>query len=29
MHLSNLRRKLKAQNLPEAVAKGYRYGLLG
>ena len=28
MHLANLRRKLRAQTLAEAVAKGYRYGLL-
>ncbi|WPZ03884.1 helix-turn-helix transcriptional regulator [Blastomonas marina] len=28
MHLSNLRRKMRAQTLAEAVAKGYRYGIL-
>ena len=28
MHLRNLRRKLKAQTLAEAVAKGFRFGLL-
>ena len=28
MHLANLRRKLSAQTLAEAVAKGYRYGIL-
>lgn len=28
LHLRNLRKKLRAQTLAEAVAKGYRYGLL-
>ncbi|MBX7459323.1 helix-turn-helix transcriptional regulator [Qipengyuania sp. 1NDH17] len=28
MHLSGLRKKLQAQTLAEAVAKGYRYGIL-
>lgn len=28
MHLANLRRKLGAQTLAEAVARGYRYGIL-